>query len=100
MHQPRQLGQLGNLQDAQPAVNTLRPSRCAPPTRASPTALVARSPGSLGRRHECISIIAVREPPPRATEETFLIIALGVDIPEVPPINAAIERHDQPFLRR
>src|SRR5258707_1920386 len=100
MPQPRQLGQLGNLQDAEPAMNTLRPSRCAPPTRVSPIALIALSPGSLGRRHECISIIAVREPPPRAREENFLIIGLGVDIAEVPRIKAAIERHGQPFLRR
>jgi holo-[acyl-carrier protein] synthase len=30
----------------------------------------------------------------------FLIVGLGVDIAEVPRIQAAIERHGQPFLRR
>ena len=30
----------------------------------------------------------------------FLIVGLGVDIAEVPRMQAAIERHGQPFLRR
>ncbi len=100
MHQPRQFRQRRNLQDAHATLNTLRPSRCARPERFSLFAYFALGPGSLGRRHECISIIAVGERPPLAREENFLIIGLGVDIAEVPRIRAAIERRGQPFLRR
>jgi len=100
MHQPRQLRQRRDLQDPQAAPNSLRPSRCARLTRASLLAFFAFGPGYRGRRHECISIIAVRERRALALEENFLIIGLGVDIAEVPRIKAAIERHGQPFLRR
>ncbi len=100
MHQPPQLGQLRHLQNAQSTLNALGPWRCARLTRTSLLTFLALGPGTLGRRHECISIIAVRERLPLAREENFLIIGLGVDIAEVPRIKAAIERRGQLFLRR
>jgi holo-[acyl-carrier protein] synthase len=36
----------------------------------------------------------------REHEENFLIVGLGVDIAEVPRMQAAIERRGQPFLKR
>jgi holo-[acyl-carrier protein] synthase len=73
--------------------------RCAPVTRASLLSFFALSPGSLGRRHAGISINLLHERFRSGIGE-ILIVGLGVDIAEVPRIQATIERRGELFLRR
>ena len=100
VHQPRQLGQRWDLQDAQAMLNTLGPWRCARPSRVSLLGVFLLGPGSLGCHHERISIITVLARVAACGQGNFLIIGLGVDIAEVPRVQAAIERRGQRFLDR
>jgi holo-[acyl-carrier protein] synthase len=99
VHQPWQFRQPRRLQDANSAPSLLRPPRRSFLSCGPPPPLISFAPSTLGSCHKSVSIITDSGCLPLGRGK-ILIIGLGVDIAEVPRIQAAIEGRGQRFLDR
>lgn len=99
VNQPGNPGKCGHLEDSQVARCEFGPV-VRSENRAAPLADAALCPECFRGGHGSTSIIGEACRAERGSSGGVLIIGMGVDIAEVNRIQAAIERHGEPFLRR
>ena len=99
VNKPRKFGERPHLQHPDTALRALGPFAVAFCRRAL-LACDAFWRECFRGSHNSTSIIVAGPGAESVSEGSVLIIGMGVDIAEVQRIQAAIERHGEPFLRR